>query len=101
MLELTTQTEPAAEERIPLFSIDGKEYTIPKVVDAAFALRAMRTVRDKGELFAAAEIFEQVVGTEAYDALCNFKGLKGSQLKQLIDEVVGYVMGQVEDIAGN
>lgn len=101
MLELTTTTEPVDEERIPLFSIDGREYTIPKSVDAAFALRAIKTVREKGELFAAAQIFEEVIGTEAYDALCNFKGLKGPQLKQLIDEVVGYVMGQVEDIAGN
>jgi len=101
MLELVSPTTPAVVETVTLFTIDGKPYDIPKTIDAAFALRTLKAMRTKGELVAMAEMFEGIIGEEAYEALCAFKGLTGPQLKQLMDEVTTYVMGQVEDVAGN
>lgn len=101
MLELTTKVNDGPVETIDLFSIDGKTYGIPKDIDMTMALRALDAIRKRGEMSAVSELLEEVLGDEAYQALLAFKGLKGDQLKQLMNDVNTYVMGQLEDAAGN
>lgn len=101
MLELVTQDQPADVELIPLFSIDGKEYGIPKHVDMSIVLRTLKNMRNSSEMEALGQMLEELLGAEAYDALSNYKGLTGEHLKQLMDTVTEHAMGQLEDATKN
>lgn len=104
MLEFTTDGNPSeqtAEERIELFKVDGKPYYMPARVGMEIGLRYMKAMRTQDQMTVTGVLFEEVIGTEAYDALCGVKGLRAEDLKTLMDGVMGIVMGQLEDATGN
>lgn len=97
---ITTDTE-ANEERLPVFSIDGVEYTMPAEVPASMALRVLDTIRRLGQEAAVSYLLEEVLGPEAYQALLNCRTLKPEQLKAVVAVVQDHVLGAVEETSGN
>jgi hypothetical protein len=104
MLELTSTPTDAEVERIPVFSIDGVMYTIPKEIPAATVLDLLEKVDNVASISAQLDILRELLGDEAYHALRECKTLTVRQLKQLIDDIGVLVMGSMEDVvksAGN
>lgn len=95
MIELKTSEAPAIEDE-PVFSIDGRVFTMPKRVPVATALKYMRMVRKEGQDVAIGWAVEKVLGEEAYVALSEFDGLTKDQLAQVMEIVRQKLLGAVE-----
>ena len=84
----TEKDEEQEEERIDLFFIDDKGYSVLKNIGPNVGLRYLRQVRDFGANLATINLFEAVVGDDAYDALESCKDVTRKQ----IDEIIGFVV---------
>jgi len=80
-----------------LFSIDGRIYTMPVEVSASVALQYLHVARAEGETASISWVMEEVLGTEAYDALRKCRALKPHQLQAVIKVVTETVMGALEE----
>jgi hypothetical protein len=65
------------------------------------ALRVLDSARRNGMETAMSEALEELLGSEAYQALLHCKSLKADHLKQIMDVVQVHVMGELEGISGN
>ena len=101
VVRLSTTATPAPVELVPLFSIDDVEYGMPKKIRPNVSLRYLRMIREQGADVAGAWLLEEVIGTEAYEALMNYDGLEEEHLNQVMAIVQDHVLGQAEQRAGN
>lgn len=102
LVELVSEEIDGTElDAIPLFSIDGETYSMPATVSAATSLKALDIARRQGQAESISWVLEEVIGSEGYNALMNFKSLKPSQLQAIITVVTGHVMGSMEELTGN
>ena len=58
----TSEPKPDEEERRTLFTIDGEEFTVPKVIDERLTFLAMNYMRTEGALFTAMYLTELLLG---------------------------------------
>lgn len=93
-VELTTTNEPV--DRVPLFRIDGVEYTIPKKVKANVQLKYLRSLKEEGELAATYVMLEALLGREGYEALMNYENLTEEDFKTIVDIASHIVLGNTE-----
>lgn len=91
----------APEERVELFSIDDTSYTIPKKFPVGLGLKVIRTARRSGQEIAMAELLEEVIGSDAYDALVNYKDLEDEHLERLMNIVNQLALGSLEGPKGH
>lgn len=84
-----------------LFTIDGDEYTVPKVVPAIVGVRALEVAATEGEAASVRWLMLEVLGQEAYDALLACTGVTSKQLGQIMTVVRDKAMGDMEDALGN
>jgi hypothetical protein len=94
MIEL--KSKPAEREMVDLFSIDGTVYQMPVKVGAGMALGYMKLARTHGQEAAMGWALENVLGTEAYDALTSCPELEIEDLEAIMSVVHDNVMGAVE-----
>lgn len=94
LVELSS--EVPEEERVPLFSIDGKVYTVPKFVPQGLSLEFVRLNRQYGEEVAAVRLLERMLGPEAYQALEQCPTLNNDQMQKIIDMSQKLAFGQAE-----
>lgn len=97
MLELRTSTSEEQVEVLPLFSIDGTVYSVPTNPSPAMGLKYMKLLRTQGSMIADGWALEEMLGTEAYDALSEFKGLTVEDLEQLKEIVGKHMLGSLEE----
>jgi hypothetical protein len=96
-IEIVSAPEDAEVEMVDLFSIDGRMFQVPARPPFSLALRAISTAREQGNGMAELMILEEVVGPEAWEALCNAKGVTGAQIGRLANAVSKLVLGGLED----
>lgn len=72
------------EQRVTLFSIDGKEYDVPLSIRPNKGLQILHVFRQKGETAGVSFMLETLLGTDGYDALLAFDDLTEDQLEQII-----------------
>lgn len=98
MLEFTTKPAPGTEEtRVPLFSVDGVEYSMPAEIHAGFALQVLERVVNVGEVAAIPWILRKLVGDKGVDALFAAKNFQTTDLDTLGKIVQEHVMGALEE----
>ncbi|ANZ35256.1 hypothetical protein BBK82_03375 [Lentzea guizhouensis] len=95
-IRMVTPAEPAPVEMVEIFSIDDKSYCVPKDVSPSVSLRFMRLARQEGMEIAMAGLLEEMLGTEAYDALANYPHLTKEQFADVMDLLRRQAMGAVE-----
>jgi len=99
---LSTTAAPAPVEKVPLFFIDDVEYGMPKKIRPNVSLKYLRMIREQGADVAGAWLLEEVIGTEAYEALMNYNALEEEHLNRVMQIVEKHVLGQAEQQrAGN
>lgn len=96
VLRFSTATEEEVEEREPLFYIDDREYTIPKVMPTNDALACLHVFRTQGNLFATDHLLETLLGVEGYAALLSYKKLKPEDLQAIIEIATERMLGAAE-----
>ncbi|MGY6019596.1 hypothetical protein [Streptomyces spinosirectus] len=94
LVELSS--EIPEEERVPLFAIDGKVYTVPKFVPQGIALEFLRLNRQHGEQTAAVRLLERMLGPEAYEALEQCPTLDDVKMQKIIDMSQKLAFGKAE-----
>ncbi|HET9384507.1 MAG TPA: hypothetical protein VFO67_05120 [Gemmatimonadales bacterium] len=99
-LQFSSTPLPEYAEREPLFSIDGKVYSMPKKIPAGVALRALEEVAARGEIAGAAVLFKEVVGPDAYEALRDCKGIDEDGFAAILRIVQDKAMGQLDKLKG-
>jgi hypothetical protein len=96
-LDSTEKEEPAKEERIPVFSINGKTYDMPAQIKPHIALKYLWLIKDSGGDYATAWLMEAVLGKEGFQALADYEPLTVAQLDHIKNIVQDAAMGAVED----
>lgn len=104
ILALTTSDSPPPEEvREPLFSVDGEEFTVPKVIDERLTFLAMNKLRTEGLVFGAMYLQELVLGGVQYARLIELyeqRKLTYEQFEQVGGLINGLFFKKVQDDAG-
>lgn len=71
-IRISTDVELPEVEMVTLFTIDEKEYKIPKDIGPGYGLRFMRNVLDTGSMEAAQyQAMVELLGRDGYDALAD------------------------------
>lgn len=99
MIKIDTKT-PISDERIPVFSIDDVEYSMPKEINGHFALEVLEQIRTNGAESVISWMLEEAVGAKGYRALRGCETLTTADLKTVIKVVQDHVLGAVEEVAG-
>jgi hypothetical protein len=99
MIKIDTKT-PLSDERIPVFSIDGVEYSMPKEINGHFAIEVLEQIRSNGAESVVSFMLEEAIGSKGYRALRGCETLTTADLKAVISIVQDHVLGAVEEVAG-
>lgn len=99
-INLTTNTSEDVEQ-VVLFSIDGKEYTIPNKPRLNVALKTLKIARESGEEAAMAFMMEKAIGEEAFEALTDYDDLDVDTFKAIISAAQKVVFGGLESPKGS
>lgn len=94
-VELTTTPDDQVE-RVELFSLDGKSYTIPRRPKANVALRYLYEVKQHGSEVAAGSLLMNLLGEENYLTLMDNDDLTLDQLKQVMELAQKVTLGNLE-----
>ncbi|MFB6776489.1 hypothetical protein ACFCX0_03450 [Streptomyces sp. NPDC056352] len=86
----TTETQPVEEVREPLFSVDGQEFTVPKVISQRVVFLGLNAVRKEGPVFGAMYLMELLLGTAQYTQLLDLYERERITQEQF-DQVSGLV----------
>lgn len=94
VIEISTSTEA---ERLPLFSLDGVEYSMLAVVPAAWVLDLMEDPEFGENPNALMDVVKDVMGADAWDAL-HTEGVGMADAAKVLAVVQQHILGQVEDL---
>ncbi|RPE39741.1 hypothetical protein EDD90_2758 [Streptomyces sp. Ag109_O5-1] len=95
VVRLTTDPDKA-EVRIPLFSIDGKEYSIPARPRLNVALQFMHMTRKQGDTTAMDFLLEKLLGTDGYQALREYDALTPEHFAKITAIASEVTLGALE-----
>lgn len=97
-----SSTAPSTIERTPLFYIDGVEYSIPTRVPPAIFLNYLRRLRDGVDSdVAQAHLIDEVLGSDAMDALAACPSVGPDDFKTIMAVVNEIAAGASKDYGGN
>jgi len=96
VVSLRSAANPAEDERIPAFSINGKVYSINRRPKVNKALRYVHLARTRGSEIAIDFMLETLLGTEGYQALMDFDDLTEENLQQVVEAASKIMTGAVE-----
>lgn len=101
-LVFTSRKDKPKEERIPLFSIDGEVFTVPKEPSPAIGVRFLDNARRVANpLQAGLALVEDMVGSGPYQKLLAWDDLDDDRLTQIINECIARALGGVSESAKN
>ena len=92
VLELSS-ADVVSEDRIPLFSIDGTEYTMPAEVPGNVGLQVTDIWADEGEAAGTKWLMIELLGEDGYLALRECKTITKAQMRQVIQILVRHALG--------
>ena len=92
VLELSSD-DVVSEDRIPLFSIDGTEYTMPAEVAGSVSMEATELWATQGEASATRWLMLELLGEDGWVALRGCKTITKAQMRQVVQILVQHAMG--------
>lgn len=92
VLELSS-ADVVNTERIPLFSIDGTEYTMPAEAPGYIGLEAVEIWATQGEAAGTRWLMRELLGEDGYDALRTCKTITKAQMRQVTRILVQHALG--------
>lgn len=99
VMKLTSKKDKK-QDRIPLFSIDDKEYTVPKKPGFKVVMRYLNVARKSGnDLYAAQALCEDMLGTEAWEEFLAWDDLDDDVMSAVIEKCVTIATSSVGESA--
>ena len=92
VLELCS-ADVVSEDRIPLFSIDGTEYTMPAEVPGYVSVEVIDLWATQGEAAGTRWLMRELLGEDGYDALRTCKTITKAQVRQVTKILVEHALG--------
>lgn len=97
--------QPEGEEsqpqvQIELFTYNEKTYYMAEP-GANMMLKVLREARTNGMIGAVGTMLEEMIGSETYDVLMGIEDLSNEELNQIINRVVHFATGRMENALGN
>lgn len=92
VLELSSE-DVVPDERIPLFSIDGTEYTMPAEVMGYVGAQVIEIWATEGEAAGTRWLMMELLGPEGYAALTTCKTITKAQMRQVTQILVQHALG--------
>lgn len=83
-------------EKEKLFSLDDVDYFIPKEIPPSVVFSYLRDARRGGGEMAFANMFVELVGEDALDALAEHDGMTKENMKALMKALQSRVLGALE-----
>lgn len=96
-IRINTTDERPEVKRVPLFYIDEEEYTIPEKFPASLGLRYLRNLNVDGRDYAVAQLMEEALGADGFEALSNCDSLTKEQMDQINELIIELAMGAAEE----
>lgn len=88
-------------ERVTLFTIDDKAYTVPAKPGANVTLKFLDELRRTGnEMFAALSLMQSMLGKEAYEEFLDWDDMSDDVMTEVLEQVVQLALAKVEDSSG-
>lgn len=84
IVALKTSKNKTEVDRTVLFSIDGKEYSIPVAIRPNEGMQIMHVFRTQGEVAGVDFMLEKLLGTEGHAALMLFDDLEEDDLMKIV-----------------
>lgn len=97
---IDTSAPPADADRMTLFFIDDREYTGPRQITGALALRALQMTVTHGQAAGAYYALEQAIGSDAVEALLNCEQLSYEQAREFLSRISAMYYGQAMGLTG-
>lgn len=96
-IRINTQEAQEEVKRVPLFYIDEDEYTIPEKFPATVGLRYLRNINVDGRDYAVAQLMEEALGADGFEALSNCDSLTKKQMEEINSLIVELALGAAEE----
>jgi hypothetical protein len=96
IISLRTAKNPAADKRVPAFSIDGKVYSIGTAPRLNQAMRYAHIARTQGSEQAVDFMLSVLLGEEGHEALMSFDDLTEADLEAIISAASRIMAGTAE-----
>jgi hypothetical protein len=87
---------PVDEERIPIFTINGVDYSIPRRPQMGLGLKFSRDRRSYGSDVAVVNLLTSMIGEEGFEALINYDGMTVEDLETITEICSRAAMGKLE-----
>jgi hypothetical protein len=98
-VRISTQVA-APVEMITLFTIDDREYKIPKVVPPNIVMQYLQDVVDSSEEYALSHAMQTLLGEEGMQALSECDTVGEEQMGQILAYVSNRLFGAMERLQG-
>lgn len=96
VLELNSEDMEEEPDLVEIFRLDGKPYYIDRNLGVGITLRALKALKQQGELSALSAILVELLGEEGFDALSSFRGIKPKHLAQVVVSCNKALLGDQE-----
>lgn len=96
-----TEEERAQDDRVVLFYLGDKEYTIPAKPRTNVAIKYLRDIRSEGDEIAQANMLVGLLGEEGFDALCDAEDILPEQFEAIVSIAAAKTLGALENTTKN
>jgi|SRR5690554_4039081 len=95
------RNEAQEVDRIEVFEIDGRKYTMPAKLSPAAGMRYLRNLRDRGRDYAEAQLLTEALGSEAVDALAECDEITHDEMATILAIVMRIALGAADPGKGS
>lgn len=89
------------KDRIVLFTIDDKEFTVPAKPGMRVALKFLNEMkRSDNEMFGMLQLLQDMLGDEQYNALLDYEELTDDLVGKIAEQCVALALGNAQDTVG-
>lgn len=89
------------KDRIVLFTIDDKEYTVPAKPGMNVALKFLNQMKKSdNEMFGMLQLLQDMLGNEQYEALLDYDDLSDELVGKIAEQCVSLALGGSQETVG-
>lgn len=96
VIDFDARDDKGDEERIVIFHLNGKDYSVPKRPRMNFGLRFSYERRAYGTDVAVSNLMRNMIGAEGFESLMEYDGLTDSDIEAITEICSRAAMGKLE-----
>lgn len=89
------------KDKIVLFTIDDKEFTVPAKPGMRVALKFLNQMKKSdNEMFGMLQLLEDMLGEEQYNALLDYEELSDDLVGKIAEQCISLALGNSQETVG-